>query len=356
MHEWKLRLRALFQRSKLDRDLDDELQFHLAMKQELGPVRRPKKRDGRLEIRRAFGNAAAICGVSCRSKRCGRISATPAVCCAATPPLRSSQFFRSRSELAGTLAIFTLAHASLLKSLPVTEPDRLRLLTWVGGEDVPADSVSGYGDYDRNTHMQSSGSFSYPAYLEMRSKLADLGEVFAFRWTQVSAATQGLSEVVPAQMVSGNYFEALGASVWIGRTIQSEGGNQPNAPAAAVISHRLSGSGASEQACTVLGDKVSLNGAGPSRLSASLPPAQVGVQPGEKWSIFTIRWRGNRKTAGRIHSPTIRRLRWAQMFARLRPGVSSAQFRSPPGDVIFPPDGDGERASGGEGGYPAPGG
>lgn len=44
-----LRLRALVQRRKLDRDLDAELQFHLAMKQERAGATAE-------EARRAFGN------------------------------------------------------------------------------------------------------------------------------------------------------------------------------------------------------------------------------------------------------------------------------------------------------------
>ena len=328
MYEWRLRLKALFHRRKLDRDLDDELEFHLAMKQE---------RTGTTpeEARRAFGNLTRL------KERCRDLWSFTSIEALwrdlryASRTLRRNPAFTTVAILSlaigigGNTAIFTLAHAILLKSLPVAEPDRLRLLTWVGGEDVPADSISGYGDYDRSTRMQSSGSFSYPAYLAMKSKLAGLGDVFAFRWTQVAAATRGLSEVVPAQMVSGDYFEKLGIATAVGRTIQPED-DRPNAPAAAVISQRFSESrfGGSSHA---LGDKVTLNGE-PFTIIGVLPPVQTGVQPGEIVDVYfpISRQPGN----GRPYSLTNNADWWVQLFARLQPGASNAQFGAA-ADVIF---------------------
>ena len=328
MNEWMLRLKALFLRRKLERDLNDELQFHLALKQE-----RAGATPG--EARRAFGNPTGI------RDRCrdlwtfASLEAWWRDIRHALRTLRRNPAFTAVAVLSlaigigGNTAIFTLAHAMLLKSLPVADPDRLRLLTWVGGEDVPLNSVSGYGDYDRNTRMQSSGSFSYPAYLEMRAKLESLGQVFAFRGTQVAAAADGLSEIMPAQMVSGNYFAQLGVSPVIGRTIQPED-DQPNASAAAVISHRL-WERQYAHSPLALGSRLSLNGEAFTVVGV-LPAEQTGMQPGEAVDVYfpIARQPGN--------GPPIRLTDnadwWVQIFARLRPGVSSTQFQAA-GDVIF---------------------
>jgi predicted permease len=328
MNEWMLRLKTLFNRRKLERDLVDELQFHLAMKQE-----RAGATAG--DARREFGNPTGI------RDRCrdlwtfASLEAWWRDIRHALRTLRRSPAFTAVAVLSlaigigGNTAIFTLAHAMLLKSIPVADPDRLRLLTWVGGEDVPANSTSGYGNYDPKTRMQTSGSFSYPAYLEMRAKLESLGEVFAFRWTQVAAAADGLSEFVPAQMVSGNYFPALGVSPVIGRTIQPED-DRPSAPAAAVISHRL-WERRFARSTQVLGSRLSLNGE-VFTIIGVLTEEQTGMQPGEVVDVYfpIARQPGN----GSPYRLTDNGDWWVQMFARLRPGVSSAQFQAA-GDVVF---------------------
>jgi putative ABC transport system permease protein len=63
LHKTRLRLKALFDRKALDRDLDDELAFHLAMREE--KIRRDgiAHEEARYAARRHFGNTAK-CGRS----------------------------------------------------------------------------------------------------------------------------------------------------------------------------------------------------------------------------------------------------------------------------------------------------
>src|SRR5271155_3402214 len=62
-HEISLRLKALLHRRRLDRDLDDELQFHLSMREEKYRAEgagSPSEADARAAARRQFGNMTSL--------------------------------------------------------------------------------------------------------------------------------------------------------------------------------------------------------------------------------------------------------------------------------------------------------
>jgi len=57
LHEFWLRLKALVSRRKFDRDLDDEIAFHLAMREEKNRAAAGSGDHARQSARRQFGNA-----------------------------------------------------------------------------------------------------------------------------------------------------------------------------------------------------------------------------------------------------------------------------------------------------------
>src|SRR5229473_1727932 len=59
-HETWLRLKALILRRKLDRDLEDEIAFHLAMREEKHRNAGSPAEDAQILSRRQFGNAANL--------------------------------------------------------------------------------------------------------------------------------------------------------------------------------------------------------------------------------------------------------------------------------------------------------
>ena len=328
MRELWLKLKALILRRRLDRELREEMEFHLAMKQER-TASTPR------EARRSFGNTTRI-GEICRElwtfaavERLARdlryglrvLMRTPAFTCVAILSLAVG--------IGGNTAMFTLAHSLLLKSLPVRDPQQLRLLTWRAGPNVPADSISGYGDFDRETQTQTSGSFSYPTYLAMRDRLADHAEFFAFRWMQVAATTGSQTDFARGQIVSGNYFQVLGVSPVLGRTIVAEDDRAEAAPAA-VISYnfwerRYGGS------ATALGSLIALNGE-PFTVVGILPKSVTGMIPGEIIDVYYPALLQPR--VGRSYPILDNAYWWAQIMARLKPGVSDARFQSAAG-VLF---------------------
>ncbi len=133
--------------------------------------------------------------------------------------------------IGGTTAIFTLIHAVMLRSLPVSDPERLYR---VGeGDDC---CVEG-GPQDR------WGMFSFPLYTRLKAETPEFEEVAAFqagRW-ELSVRREGveaLARPLRSECVTGNYFSTLGVRAFGGRLFTPDD-DTPNAPPVAVLSHRI---------------------------------------------------------------------------------------------------------------------
>jgi uncharacterized membrane protein len=105
--------------------------------------------------------------------------------------------------IGGTTAIFTLVHAVMLRSLPVTDPSRLYRIG-----DGDSCCVQG-GPQDR------WGMFSYPLFERLKAELPEFEEVAAFQASgpRVSARrqdTESTSRPLRSEYVTGNYFSTLG--------------------------------------------------------------------------------------------------------------------------------------------------
>src|ERR1700730_9581408 len=132
--------------------------------------------------------------------------------------------------IGGTTAIFTLIHAVMLRSLPVSDPGRLYR---VGeGDDC---CVEG-GPQDK------WGMFSFALYERLRAETPEFEEVAAFqagRW-RLSVRRQGVESAarpLRSEYVSGSYFSTLGVAAFGGRVFTPED-DKPSALPVAVLSHR----------------------------------------------------------------------------------------------------------------------
>jgi predicted permease len=132
--------------------------------------------------------------------------------------------------IGGTTAIFTLIHAIMLRSLPVSDPARLyRVGT---GDDC---CVEG-GPQDE------WGMFSYPLVERLAKEMPEFEEYTAFqagRW-KMSVRRQGVENTarpLRSEWVTGHYFSTLGVGAFAGRVITPED-DKPSAPPVAVLSHR----------------------------------------------------------------------------------------------------------------------
>jgi predicted permease len=136
-------------------------------------------------------------------------------------------------------AIFSMINGILLKSLPVPNPQELRLINWT------SKTWPGFKDYEGCDEVTRSGqvyggSFPYPAYLEFSQQVQGQAHLFAFAGIgdSVGIRSRGAVLLAHGQMVSGNFFEGYGAAVLLGRPIEPAD-DHPDAPPVAVISYGL---------------------------------------------------------------------------------------------------------------------
>jgi predicted permease len=107
-------------------------------------------------------------------------------------------------------AIFSLVDAFLLRLLPVSNPQELILFR---------------------------GGFSYSTFEQFRDRTRSFSGMFAFDESHVTVTIDGQPDYVDGEFVSGSYYDVLGVHAVVGRTFHTED-DQPGRPAVAVISHR----------------------------------------------------------------------------------------------------------------------
>ena len=131
--------------------------------------------------------------------------------------------------IGGTTAIFTLIHAVMLQSLPVTDPGRLYRIG-----DGSSCCVQG-GPQDR------WGMFSYPLFERLKTELPEFEEITAFqaggaRLSVRRQDTETTARPLRAEYVTGNYFTTLGVKSFGGRVLSADDDRPASAPVV-VMSH-----------------------------------------------------------------------------------------------------------------------
>jgi len=198
----------------VNRDLAEEIQAHIEEKAaELMEAGVPE-REARERARREFGSPTLTAEASrevwsskwleqlAQDLRYGirTLRRTPAFTAIAIVSLALG--------IGANTAVFSLVDAVLLKSLPVNDPGRLRILTWVRTDKVPVESHSGYGTIDAKTGQHVSGSFSYPAYQSFRKNVPQFSDLVAYASQEFTVTAHGTSEYAYGHFVSDNCFSA----------------------------------------------------------------------------------------------------------------------------------------------------
>jgi hypothetical protein len=135
--------------------------------------------------------------------------------------------------IGATTAIFTLAHAVLLKSLPVARPDELYRL----GKEARCCYLAGYSQ-DKEFSL-----VSYDLYKYLRDNTQGFSELAAFPAADFlfgvrRAGNSEAAQTHAGEFVSGNYFAMFGIGAYAGRTLTARD-DRAGAPPAAVMSYRL---------------------------------------------------------------------------------------------------------------------
>jgi len=120
--------------------------------------------------------------------------------------------------IGATTSIFTLAHAVLLKSLPVAKPDELYRV----GKEARCCALAGYSQ-DKEFSL-----VSYDLYKYLRDNTKDFVELAAFPAADLlfgvrRAGSSEAAQTYAGEFVSGNYFAMFGIGAYAGRTLTARG-------------------------------------------------------------------------------------------------------------------------------------
>jgi macrolide transport system ATP-binding/permease protein len=233
MMEWfnilTARLRALFRRESVLRDIEEELRVHVEMETEMNIERGMAPDQARAAALKSFGALGRHTELGYDIRGGGWLEALWQDLRYGMRMMLKNPGFTTIAVLTLALgigantAIFTLFNAATLQPLAVKEPDSLvRLYTRRQGDD----------DYH---------TFSSPDYIDFRGVNNIFTELIAFG-TFRTGLTVGTTEAneeaqVGGLLVSGNYFTTLGVKALIGRTLGLEDDRTPGAHPLVVLGH-----------------------------------------------------------------------------------------------------------------------
>jgi putative ABC transport system permease protein len=300
----RLRLRSLFCTGQVERDLDQELQYHLERQMDEGLTNGLAPEEARYAALRALG-AITQNKEQCRDLRgvnwmedfmqdlrygARRLRKNPAFTTVAVLVLALG--------IGANTAMFSVAYGILLRPLPYTEADHVAVVYM---RFFPRDFAFGtlcirdYLMWKDNNH-----AFEDPSLF--RSLRVDIG------------GNEGIPEQVQGASVTAGFFSTLDVNPLIGRTFVP-GDDQPATRSMTVLSEsiwrkRFAASPA------VLGKTILVNGA---------PSTVIGVMPG----VFRFPRRDTEVWTNLPLNPPTRYGPWFYRgVARLKPGVSMEQAQA----------------------------
>src|SRR6516162_4796583 len=221
LYKLPLRLKSLFRRTRVERELDDELRFHLEKVIEEKVAKGMPVEEARYAALRELGGAEQI-KEECRDMR--RINYIEILfqdlryglrMLAKNPGFAAVAVLTLALGIGANTAIFSVVDAAMLRKLPVRNPQDLIQLATVGPYGV--------------------GSFSYPGFKRFRDENHFCSEMAAIGWlNRLDASIDGQAEEVEGRIVSGNFFTLLGVAAITRRTFTSQDENNSSTSALAV--------------------------------------------------------------------------------------------------------------------------
>ena len=217
-------------------------------------------------------------------------------------------------------ALFSVVDAVLLKKLPVNEPDRLVLLkaSW-NGEKFGTGGFNGSNRLDKATGMTVGTSFPLQTYTRFRQEPGPLSDVFAFASVDMNVNAGGQAEVVSGQVVSGNYYSALGVPAILGRTITDADDYASSAPVA-VLSHRFWTNRFNGDP-SVIGKQININNVAFTIAGVSPPDFNGTMDVGSTMDVaIPISWEP--QISGETSMMRGAGIWWLRLMGRLKPGAT----------------------------------
>jgi putative ABC transport system permease protein len=242
-----LRLRAMVQRRRFDRDLEEEIRFHLAMREEKYRADGIASGDAKEAARRRFGNVTLVKETSREMWTLASLESFAQDAKYSLRMLRKNPGFTVIAVLTlafgigANTAIFSVVDAVLLRSLPYKNPRELVWLWCKRTDRAKAPfSIADLEDYERQSRSFES--------------------VAAFRLWGANLTGTGVPERVQGIQTTGSFFKTVGVAAATGRTIEPSDDLPGAAPVVVLTNGFWQRQFGGDR--TLIGRTVSLNGLG----------------------------------------------------------------------------------------------
>ena len=303
LYAWRARLRAFLDRDRVDRDLDDELQHHVALEIEARCARGIPPAEARRQALAALGGLASTTE-HVRASRFGA-SLEEGVrdvrhglrLLHRNPGFTAAAVLTLTLAIGATTTIFSIVDAVLLQPPPFPDPDRLVTLWQTDPE---------------NDNRPVQGA---PAnFMDWREQARSLAHVAAIEPWSFDFTGAGEPEVLYGSLVTEGFFEALGSSAAYGRTFlpdEFRAGSQVVVLTDGLWQRRFGGDPG------ILGQSLLLDGELHTVVGVLAPDFELGLErtDGDFYAPKAIaEWEASERGGG-----------WWHVIGRVRPEVTLAE-------------------------------
>jgi predicted permease len=305
---WYRRLLNLMRADRVTRDIDREIEFHLAERVDELVSGGMNESDAWREARRRFGHRQTFKERVYDIDVLAWLDSLLADLRYAARALRANPGFTLVAVLSlglgigANTAIFSLINAVMLRSLPVQHPEGIVRLTMSEG----------------------GGTFTNPQWEQIRDRQDALASVFAFFDSEFNLTSGGPVQRAAGAWVSGDYFNVLGVSAVAGRVLQPAD-DVRGCSGVAVLSHSFwqrEYGGAAD----AVGRTITLDGH-PLEIVGVSAPGFAGIHVGRTAGVFVPLCAIDILRGSRSFLDS--RSTWfLDIFGRLQPGGSFAEAQA----------------------------
>lgn len=308
------RILSLGRRGRMEREIDAELQEHIAMCIDDDMAQGMSREEAECDARRRFGNPTVVRErVSAEDAMLGLESLWHDVRSAARIFVKNPGFSlvvvaTLALGIGANTAIFEIIDAVLLQSLPVPNPQQLVQVRLVNGDKTRGNTPTGYP------------AVTNPIWEKLRADHQGFSGIAAWRDTGFSRDSGGEAHFVNGLYVSGDFFRVLGVGPVVGRVFTAADDQRGCGSPGAVISY-----GFWQQEFDgrpALGQKLRLNDKSVEVIGVT-PANFFGVAVGEHYDVAVpICAQPYLESTNHLNSST---QWWLSIIGRLDPGWSVRQ-------------------------------
>jgi predicted permease len=315
-----LRIRSLWTRRDLDRDLNDELSFHLAQRTDKNRAAGMDATEARHAAHRQLGNATHVKDRTREVRILTSIeNAWRDVRFGARMLLKEPGFtfiviLTLALGIGANTAIFSIINGLLLRPLPISDPHSVVYLAFPHGPD----------NFDHE--------FSYPEFTDIHGQTSNVfadsaGIIFGgfagFENLADGLTYEGHTEPVQTSFVTGSFFPMLGIRPALGRLILPDEGKSPGADPVVVIGDRYWRTRFHADP-NIVGKQAAINGK-PVTIVGVTPEGFEGITPLLSMQAYLPLGMATLDSNGNTDFFADRKTRTLALLARWKDGMNSSK-------------------------------